>query len=62
MTIATYPNAQDPGSSLDVTPLTGRVGAEVRGVTLSGDLDGATVLAIEAALVRHKARRTCCWC
>lgn len=54
MTIPTYPNAKDPASPLDVVPLTGRIGAEIRGVTLSGDLDAATVQAIEAALVRHK--------
>lgn len=54
MTIASYPNAKDPASPLDVVPLTGRIGAEIRGVTLSGDLDAGTVQAIEAALVRHK--------
>ena len=54
MTIATYPNAKDPASPLDIVPLTGRIGAEIRGVTLSGDLDHGTVQAIEAALVRHK--------
>ncbi|MCU6667169.1 TauD/TfdA family dioxygenase, partial [Enterobacteriaceae bacterium H4N4] len=30
------------------------IGAEIRGVTLSGELDAATVEAIQAALVRHK--------
>lgn len=49
-----YPNAKDPASALDIRPVTGRIGAEIRGVQLSGDLDPATVQAIEAALVRHK--------
>ena len=38
---------------LDVRPVAGRIGAEIRGVTLSGELDAATVEAIQAALVRH---------
>jgi alpha-ketoglutarate-dependent sulfate ester dioxygenase len=49
-----YPNAKDPSSPLDIRPVTGRIGAEIRGVQLSGDLDPGTVQAIEAALVRHK--------
>jgi len=49
-----YPNAKDPASPLDIRPVTGRIGAEIRGVQLSCDLDAATVQAIEAALVRHK--------
>lgn len=52
--IATYANAKDPASPLDVAPITGTIGAEIRGVTLSGDLDGPTVQAIKDALVRHK--------
>lgn len=52
--IDNYPNAKDPASPLDIRPVTGRIGAEIRGVQLSGDLDAATVQAIEAALVRHK--------
>lgn len=39
---------------LDIRPVAGRIGAEIRGVTLSGELDAATVEAIQAALVRHK--------
>jgi taurine dioxygenase len=49
-----YPNAKDPASSLDIRPVTGRIGAEIRGVQLSGDLTAETVREIEAALVRHK--------
>ena len=52
--VPTYPNARDASSPLDIVPLTGRIGAEIRGVALSGDLDAATVQAIEAAVVRHK--------
>jgi len=52
--LSTYPNAKDPTSTLDIHPIGGRIGAEIRGVCLSGDLDAATVRAIEAALVRHK--------
>ena len=52
--VASYPNAKDPSSPLDIRPVTGRIGAEIRGVTLSGDLDAETVRAIDAAVVRHK--------
>ena len=52
--LASYPNAKDPASPLDIRPIGGRIGAEIRGVVLSGDLDAATVQAIEAAVVRHK--------
>ena len=49
--IDTYPNAKDPASPLDIRPVTGRIGAEIHGVQLSGDLHADTVRAIEAALV-----------
>lgn len=52
--VSSYPNAKDPASPLDIVPIAGRIGAEIRGVTLSGDLDAATVQAIEAAVIRHK--------
>jgi taurine dioxygenase len=52
--ITTYANAKDPNSPLDIVPVTGTIGAEIRGVTLSGDLDAATVQAIQDAVVRHK--------
>lgn len=52
--ITTYANAKDPNSPLDIVPITGTIGAEIRGVTLSGDLDAETVQAIKDALVRHK--------
>lgn len=52
--INNFINAADAASPLDIVPVAGRIGAEVRGVALSGDLDPATVAAIRAALVRHK--------
>jgi taurine dioxygenase len=38
----------------DIHPVTGRIGAEIRGVRLSDRLEPGTVEAIRAALVRHK--------
>lgn len=52
--ITTYANAKDPESPLEIVPITGTIGAEIRGVTLSGDLDAKTVQAIKDAVVRHK--------
>lgn len=49
-----FDNSALADSPLDVVPVAGRIGAEVRGVPLSGDLDDDTVAAIKAALVRHK--------
>jgi len=40
--------------ALEVMPVAGRIGAEIRGIRLSGDIDDATVAAIREALVRHK--------
>ena len=39
---------------LDVAPVSGRIGAEVRGLRLSGALPAATFAAIKQALYRHK--------
>jgi alpha-ketoglutarate-dependent taurine dioxygenase len=52
--VSSYTNAKDPASPLDIHPVAGRIGAEIRGVQLSGDLHAYTVQAIETALVRHK--------
>ena len=41
-------------TTLDVVPVAGRIGAEVRGVRLSADLDEQTVEAIRAAWLEHK--------
>ncbi|MDY0835475.1 TauD/TfdA dioxygenase family protein [Pseudomonas sp. SED1] len=40
--------------TLDIHPVAGRIGAEIRGITLSGGLDAATVEAIQQALVQYK--------
>jgi len=42
-----------PGT-VDVVPIGGRIGAEIRGVRLSADLDAKTVDAIRAAWLKHK--------
>ncbi|MDQ1156037.1 alpha-ketoglutarate-dependent taurine dioxygenase [Sphingomonas sp. SORGH_AS 950] len=49
-----FDNAADAQSPLDIVPVAGRIGAEIRGVALSGDLDDLTVDAIKRALGRHK--------
>ncbi|WP_437681442.1 TauD/TfdA dioxygenase family protein [Sorangium sp. So ce131] len=38
----------------EIVPLAGRIGAEIRGVRLSADLDAATVSEIRSAWLRHK--------
>ena len=52
--IETYPNAKDPNATLDIRPVAGRIGAVIHGVALSGELDEATIAAIDAAVIRHK--------
>ncbi len=49
-----FVNAREVEGPLDIHPVAGRIGAEVRGVALSGELDDFTIKAIRAALVRHK--------
>ncbi|MNO49243.1 putative dioxygenase [compost metagenome] len=46
--------AVEPTVILDIHPVAGRIGAEIRGVQLSAALDAATVEAIQQALVQHK--------
>lgn len=41
-------------AALDIRPVAGRIGAEISGVRLSGDLPDATIAAIRAALLAHK--------
>ncbi len=41
-------------TALDVVPVAGKIGAEIRNVRLSADLDAATARAIRQALWRHK--------
>ncbi|KUR71555.1 TauD/TfdA family dioxygenase [Novosphingobium sp. Fuku2-ISO-50] len=52
--VATYPNAADPSSPLDIIPVAGRIGAVINGLSLSDDLDDAIIAAIDAAVIRHK--------
>jgi taurine dioxygenase len=49
-----FVNAHEAESPLDIVPVAGRIGALIRGVPLSADLDDAIVAAIRDALVRHK--------
>jgi taurine dioxygenase len=53
-TIHRFSNAADDQSPLEIVPVAGRIGAEIRNVRLSGDLDAATLGAVRAALLRHK--------
>ncbi|MCJ2178030.1 TauD/TfdA family dioxygenase [Novosphingobium sp. 2580] len=46
--------AQAGERDIEVLPVTGAIGAEVRGVRLSGDLDAETVARIRAILLEHK--------
>src|SRR6202451_600232 len=41
-------------SSLEILPVAGRIGAEIRGVRLSGELEPATVESIRQALFKYK--------
>jgi alpha-ketoglutarate-dependent sulfate ester dioxygenase len=49
-----YVNLPDPQSPLEIEPVGGRIGAEVRGIALAGISDDSTIAAIRAALARHK--------
>lgn len=49
-----FVNACDADGPLDIIPVAGRIGAEVRGIQLSGDLGDVVTSAIRSALVRHK--------
>ena len=50
----TETQTQDLACALDLAPLAGRIGAEVRGVALSASLEAGTLAALHAALLRHK--------
>jgi alpha-ketoglutarate-dependent taurine dioxygenase len=49
-----FKNAAPADAALEAKPVAGRIGAEIRGVKLSGELDRAAIAAIKAALHRHK--------
>jgi taurine dioxygenase len=52
MSLVNHPTNSE--TTLDIRPITGRIGAVVHDVTLSNDLSPATVAEIRRALVRHK--------
>jgi taurine dioxygenase len=52
--ISANPDIAPATHALEILPVAGRIGAEIRGVQLSGELDDATVDAIRTALFRHK--------
>lgn len=54
MSDALYPNAPAPDSPLDIAPLTGRIGAEVRGLRLADAAAHGLIEPLWAALTRHK--------
>lgn len=54
MTTLTAAPTAVANATLDITPLAGRIGAEVRGLRLSGALAPDTFAALKAALLRHK--------
>jgi alpha-ketoglutarate-dependent taurine dioxygenase len=47
-------SASIDAGTLDITPLAGRIGAEIRGVRLSGSLQADTFAQIHQALLKHK--------
>jgi len=49
-----FSNAIDPSIGLEISPVGGRIGAEVHGVRLSADLDQDTLQRVKRALARHK--------
>jgi alpha-ketoglutarate-dependent sulfate ester dioxygenase len=50
----TAQQSQPKSIDLDILPLAGRIGAQINGLRLSGDLSDAAVAAIETALAKHK--------
>lgn len=52
--MSTTQNITSVRQTLDVVPVAGRIGAEIRGVRLSADLDEQTVVAIRSAWLEHK--------
>ncbi len=52
--MSTATQAPTIAPALDIKPINGNIGAELRGVALSGDLHPATLKAIQDAVYRHK--------
>jgi alkyl sulfatase len=46
--------SQSVAADLDIRPLAGRIGAQIDNMRLAGDLSGAAIAAIEAALSKYK--------
>ena len=53
MTAVNHTPTSDPPIGLDVVPVSTALGAEIRGLDLSGPLEGATIAAIRAAWLEH---------
>ena len=51
--------SQSVAHDLDIRPLAGRIGAEIDGVQLAGDLPEATIAAIEAAIEANPLHCSC---
>jgi hypothetical protein len=49
-----FQRPQSVAPNLDIRPLAGRIGAEIDGVQLAGNLPEATIAAIEAVLAKYK--------
>lgn len=47
-------NGHPNHNSLEIVPVAGRIGAEIRGVHLSSDLEAHTFKEIRKALLKHK--------
>jgi alpha-ketoglutarate-dependent taurine dioxygenase len=52
--MSTSPRTSPSVHALEVVPVAGRIGAEIRGVSLSADLETSVVAAIRAAWLAHK--------
>jgi alpha-ketoglutarate-dependent sulfate ester dioxygenase len=52
--MSTAQRSEPTSAHLDIHPLAGRIGAQIEGIRLSGDLSDAAVASIEAALAKHK--------
>jgi hypothetical protein len=53
--VSSVQRSQSVAHHLDNRPLAGRIGAEIDGVRLAGDLPQATIAPIEAALAKYKS-------
>ncbi|WP_278257298.1 TauD/TfdA family dioxygenase [Nocardioides convexus] len=54
MTLAVHPTHATAHQPVEVHQVGGRLGAEISGVRLSGDLSPEVVAQVRAALLRHK--------